>query len=131
MPAMGEALNVAQQAYEAFGRQDIPAFLNLVADEVDWKAVGPASLPHCSLRRNPAEVADFFTDLGSVEDLTVFEPREFMEAGENVAVLGYLEAYARDTNQKFQSEWVNVFTVRNGKITRYRGFSNTAARYGH
>ena len=59
MPAMGEALSVAQQAYEAFGRQDIPAFLNLVADEVDWKAVGPASLPHCSLRRNPAEVADF------------------------------------------------------------------------
>jgi uncharacterized protein len=128
---MGEGLHVVQQAYEAFARRDIPALLNLVADEVDWKVVGPASLPHCSLRRNPTEVADFFTDLGSVEELTVFEPREFMEAGENVTVLGYLEAYTRDTNQKFQSEWVNVFTVRNGKITRYRGFSNTAARYGH
>jgi uncharacterized protein len=128
---MGEGLNVVQQAYEAFARRDIPALLNLVADEVDWKVVGPASLPHCSLRRNPTEVADFFTDLGSVEELTVFEPREFMEAGENVTVLGYLEAYTRDTNQKFQSEWVNVFTVQNGKITRYRGFSNTAARYGH
>lgn len=128
---MGEGLNVVQQAYEAFARRDIPALLNLVADEVDWKVVGPASLPHCSPRRNPAEVADFFIDLGSVEDLTVFEPREFVEADENGTVLGYLEAYARDTNQKFQSEWVNVFTVRNGKITRYRGFSNTAARYGH
>jgi ketosteroid isomerase-like protein len=128
---MGEGLHVVQQAYEAFARRDIPALLNLVADEVDWKVVGPASLPHCSLRRNPTEVADFFTDLGSVEELTVFEPREFMEAGENVTVLGYLEAYTRDTNQKFQSEWVNVFTVQNGKITRYRGFSNTAARYGH
>ena len=131
MPAMGEALNVAQQAYEAFGRQDIPAFLNLVADEVDWKAVGPASLPHCSLRRNPAEVADFFAALGSVEELPVFEPREFIEAGENVTVLGYLEGYARDTNQKFQSEWAHVITVRNGKITRWRGFSNSAARYGY
>jgi uncharacterized protein len=128
---MGEGLHVVQQAYEAFARRDIPALLNLVADEVDWKVVGPASLLHCSLRRNPTEVADFFTDLGSVEELTVFEPREFMEAGENVTVLGYLEAYTRDTNQKFQSEWVNVFTVQNGKITRYRGFSNTAARYGH
>ena len=128
---MGEGLHVVQQAYEAFARRDIPALLNLVADEVDWKVVGPASLPHCSLRRNPTEVADFFTDLSSVEELTVFEPREFMEAGENVTVLGYLEAYTRDTNQKFQSEWVNVFTVQNGKITRYRGFSNTAARYGH
>ena len=75
--------------------------LNLVADEVDWKFVGPASLPHCSLRRNPTEVANFFTALGSVEELTVFEPREFIEAGENVTALGYLEGYARDTNQKF------------------------------
>ena len=68
---MGEGLNVVQKAYEAFARRDIPALLNLVADEVDWKVVGPASLPHCSPRRNPAEVADFFIDLGSVEDLTV------------------------------------------------------------
>jgi uncharacterized protein len=88
-------------------------------------------LPHCSLRRNPAEVADFFPALGSVEDLTVFEPREFIEAGENVTILGYLEAYARDTKIKFQSEWVHVFTVRNGKVTRWRGFSDTAAHYGH
>ena len=126
---MGEALNVVQQAYEAFGREDIPTFLNLVADEVDWKFVGP--LPHCSLRRSPAEVADFFAALGSVEALPVFEPREFIEAGENVTVLGYLEGYAFDTNQKFQSEWAHVVTVRNGKITRWRGFYNTAARYGH
>jgi hypothetical protein len=76
--------------------------LNLVADEVDWKFVGPASLPHCSLRRNSTEVvANFFTAFGSVEELTVFEPREFIEAGENVTALGYLEGYARDTNQKF------------------------------
>jgi hypothetical protein len=32
---MSEALNVVQQAYEAFGRRDIPALVNLVADEVD------------------------------------------------------------------------------------------------
>ena len=74
---MGEALSVVQRAYGAFGRLDIPALLNLIADEVDWKFVIPASLPHCSRRRNRAEVADFFTALGSVEELTVFEPREF------------------------------------------------------
>ena len=104
--------------------------LNLVADEVDWKFVGPASLPHCSLRRNPTEVANFFTALGSVEELTVFEPREFIEAGENVTVLGWVKSTARDTRHTFESEWVHVFTVTGGKITRWRGFFNTAAHYG-
>jgi uncharacterized protein len=61
----------------------------------------------------------------------VFEPQEFIEAGDSVTVLGYLEAFALDTNQKFQSEWVHVITVRDGKIIRWRGFYDTAARYGH
>jgi ketosteroid isomerase-like protein len=128
---MGEALNVVQQAYAAFGRRDIPAFLNLVADEVDWKFACPASLPHSGLRRNPAQVADFFSALDRVENLTVFEAREFIEAGENISVLGYVEGFVRDTKQTFKSEWAHVSTVRNGKITRWRGFVDTAARYGH
>ena len=128
---MGAALDVVQQAYAAFGRQDIPALLKFVAEKVDWKEICPGSLPYSGLRRTPPEVGQFFADIGEAEDITTFEPREFIEAGENVTVLGYLEGFARDTNQKFQSEWVHVFSVRNGKITRWRGFTDTAARYGH
>jgi uncharacterized protein len=128
---MSTALDITKQAYEAFGRRDIPALLKLVADEVDWKVVCPASWPHAGLRRNPAEVAEFFAALDRFEDLTMFEPREFIEAGENVTVLGYLESSARDMKQNYHSEWVHVSTVRNGKITRWRGFANTAALYGY
>jgi len=56
---MGAALDVVQKGFAAFGRRDIPALLKLVADEVDWKEVVPASLPYSGLRRNPAEVAEF------------------------------------------------------------------------
>jgi uncharacterized protein len=128
---MGAARDVIQQAYAAFSRQDIPALLKFVADEVDWEEICPASLPYSGLRRNPAEVGEFFADIGKAEDITTFGPQEFIEAGENVTVLGYLEGFARDTKQKFQTEWVHVFNVRNDKITRWRGFTNTAARYGH
>jgi uncharacterized protein len=41
---MSAALKIIQQAYEAFGRRDIPALLNLVADQVDWEFVGSANL---------------------------------------------------------------------------------------
>jgi ketosteroid isomerase-like protein len=128
---MGATLDVVQQAYAAFGRRDIPALLKLVADKVDWKEVCPASWPNSGLRRNPSEVAEYFTAVGQANDISVFEPREFIEAGENVTVLGYLEGSARDTKQKFQDEWVHIFTVQNGKITRHRMLSNTAARYGY
>jgi uncharacterized protein len=128
---MGAALDVVQQGYAAFGRRDIPALLTLLAEEVDWKEVCPASLPYSGLRRTPAEVAQFFAELSQAEDVTLFEPREFIEAGENVTVLGYAETIVRDTKQKIGSEWAQIFTVRNGKITRWRGFFDTAARLGH
>jgi ketosteroid isomerase-like protein len=128
---MDTALDITKQAYEAFGRRDIPALLELVADEVDWKMIGPANWPHAGLRRNPPEVAAFFADLSRFEDITLFEPREFIEAGDNVTVLGYLESSVRDTKQKYHSDWVHVSTVRKGKITRWRGFANTAAPFGH
>ena len=121
---------VVQQAYEAFGRQDVPAILKLVAEEVDWEFVGPASLAYAGRRRNHKEVAAFFADIPRADDIHTFEPREFIAAGEHVTVLGSESATAVETGTKFQSEWVHVFTVKKGKVTRWRGFANTAARYG-
>jgi uncharacterized protein len=123
-------LGVVKQSYAAFGRGDIPAIVNLVADQVDWQDVCPASLPYSGLRRNRAEVAKFFSESARVDEIKKFEPREFIVAGENVTVLGYIEGYARDTKQEFGTDFIHLFTVHNGKITRWRGFINTAARYG-
>jgi hypothetical protein len=40
-------LDVVKQAYEAYGRQDLPALLNLIAEKTDWRFIGPAS---CHMR---------------------------------------------------------------------------------
>ena len=127
---MGAAATIVQKAYEAFGRGDVPAILELVANDVDWELVGSPELEYAGRRRNRQEVADFFAGVQRLDDIHSFEPREFIEAGEHVTVLGWESTTARETGKKFDSEWVHVFTVKNGKVTRWRGFFNTAARYG-
>jgi uncharacterized protein len=87
---MGDALEITKQGYAAFGRRDIPALLKLVADEVDWQEAVPASVPYSGLRRNPAQVGEFFAAVDQAEDITVFDVRQFIEADEYVTVLGYL-----------------------------------------
>jgi uncharacterized protein len=128
---MGAALNVVQQAYVAFGQRDIPTLMNLIADEVDWECIAPATLPYAGRRRTPGQVAKFFESLAQADDIHAFEPREFIEAGENVTVLGWGKTTALDTQKLFETEWVHVFTVKGDKVTRWRGFFDTAARYGH
>ena len=128
---MRAALDVVKQAYEAYGRGDLPALLDLIAEKTDWKFIGSASLPYAGLRTDRKEVADFFTALAHADQTDVFEPREFIDAGEHVTVLGWTKVTARDTQKTFDTEWVQVFTVEGSKITRWRGFANTAARYGY
>jgi ketosteroid isomerase-like protein len=127
---MGTTTEIIQQVYAAFGRGDIPAVVNFVADEADWEFIGSANLPYTGKRRNKKEVTEFFEAVSRVDEIELFEPREFIEAGEHVTVLGWEKTTVRDTQKKFESEWVHLFTVKNGKITRWRGFFNTAARYG-
>ena len=36
---------VVQETYEAVGRGDIPALLDLLTDDVEWTFQGPSSIP--------------------------------------------------------------------------------------
>jgi hypothetical protein len=78
----GRSTRYSSARLRGFWRQDIPALLKLVADEVDWKEICPASLPYAGLRENPAEVGEFFSDITKAEDISVFEPQEFIGADE-------------------------------------------------
>lgn len=127
---MSEAVSVIQQIYAAFGRQDVPAILELVSETPDWEFVGSPGLAYAGNRRSREQVGEFFAAVGQNDDVHVFEPREFIAAGDHVTVLGWEKATARDTGNPFATEWMHLFTVRDGKVTRWRGFFNTAARYG-
>lgn len=56
----------AADIYAAFGRGDVPAILDALADDVLWDADWPTDypsrdgIPHLAPRRGPAEVAEFF-----------------------------------------------------------------------
>src|SRR5918994_4629624 len=52
---------VIRQAYEAFGRGDIPEVLDLLTDDVDWALQGPSVIPWAGPGRGREAVAEFFS----------------------------------------------------------------------
>ena len=127
---MQEAQNtkVVQDAYAAFGRGDIPALLANVADDVVWKGVYGAGshVPTAGERRGTAAVAEFFKQVAANVTFSRFEPKEFIATGDTVVALGH---YAATTpiGKGFDSDFAMVFTLRNGKITRFQEFCDSAA----
>jgi ketosteroid isomerase-like protein len=124
-----ENTKIVQEAYAAFGRGDVKSILDGLSDDVDWHAIVGASdkVPTSGRRVGKPAVTKFFTDLGGAVDFQQFEPREFIAEGDKVVTLGRYTGTSKTTQRQFSSDWVMVFTVRNGKIVHFREFADVAA----
>jgi uncharacterized protein len=129
MGAMSEQTNtrVVQQTYEALGRGDIPALLALLTDDVEWVYQGPDLIPFAGTRRGQKEVGEFFSLLADTLTFEQFVPREFVEQGDTVVVIGDERSRFNTTGHVVEQEWVHVYTFRDDKIAKLRSFENTAA----
>ncbi len=105
---------VVQQAYAAFGQGDIPAFLSLLTDDVEWSLPGPSVIPWAGTRHGQEGVTEFFSSIGETLEFERFEPREFVAQGDTVVVLGY------------ERSLVNRRAVRSSKSGRTSTNSGTA-----
>jgi uncharacterized protein len=127
---MGEADNikVVQEAYAAFGRGDVRAILDRLDDSVAWTAVYGAgsNVPMSGERRGKAAVAEFFELVATHVNFARFEPKEFVATGDQVVALGHYTAKT-SANKEFDSDFAMVFTMQNGKVTKFQEFLNTAA----
>ena len=124
--------NVAlvKQGYAAFQRGDIPAVLALLADDVEFVLHYPENPTLGGWYRGRAAVAQFFQRLGKEMEFTLFSPDEFIASGDRVVVLGRQAGRARSTGRHGELQWVHVYTVRDGKVSRFDEFldSHTLAQ---
>ena len=127
---MGEAENTkaVQDAYAAFSRGDVQAILDGLDDNIVWKGVYGAGLnvPMSGEKRGKAAVAEFFKLVGTHVNFTRFEPKEFIATGDKVVTLGHYTAKT-SAGKEFDSDFAMVFTMRDGKMTGFQEFLNTAA----
>ena len=128
---MREADNtkVVQDAYAAFGRADIATLFGLMADDVDWQPVIGAArqVPFSGKRAGKAAVGEFFRLVAESEEFQQFDPREFIAQGDTVVAIGHYRAVTKATGKGFDSDFAMVFTLREGKIVRFREFTDSAA----
>ncbi len=120
-------VNVVQRTYEAVGRGDIPALLDLLTDDVEWTLQGPSVIPFAGTRHGREAVAEFFSLVEETLEFLQFEPREFVAQGDKVVVLGYEHNLIKPTGRTFEQEWAHVYTLRDGKIVKSQFFEDTAA----
>lgn len=123
-----ENTRFVQSAYEAFGRGDMPALAEVMADDIEWVNPGdPDDDPNAGTFKGKEAVLGWFGGLASTLDFTTFEPQEFIAQDDKVVALVYAEATVRDTGRALVNHEAHVWTFRDGKIARFQNYQDTAA----
>ena len=116
---MGARAQVVEQAYEAFGRGDIPGVLALLDERVVWTS--PGTLPHGGTFKGQDEVGRFFAGLAAAWDDLGLDVEAVGEVGGDL-VVGVVRARGTRTGSGNAAEYgaVHLFDVSDGRITRFR-----------
>lgn len=120
-------LEIVQSGYEKFGSGDVEGLLKLFANDIKWTVPEIENAPFAGSRQGIEQVGQFFQQLSAAEDITNFEPAEFIASDDRVVVLGKSTATVRETGRTYSTDWVHVFRLENGKVTEFAEFFDNAA----
>jgi ketosteroid isomerase-like protein len=117
--------------YRAFAAGDIGALLKDLADDVSWDAdwqdnfTQRAGVPMFTPRRGPAQVAEFFAGLASL-DVADFQVLDFLASERQVAVQVVIEVAYPDGG-RYRDEELHLWTFgADAKVTALRHYVDTA-----
>ena len=122
-----ENIEVVQAGFEAWGRGEMEAMLELIDPGIEW-TVRP-DLPDAGIYRGHEELAKLFARFEEVLEDQWVEPQEFIDGGEDCVIVplhwgGRGKLSGVEVSERQGETW--VFTVQGGRVTRVTEFRRKA-----
>jgi ketosteroid isomerase-like protein len=114
-------LESVQAVYEAFGRGDVPAILEVLADDVEWDQDAPGyGIPIYEPGVGKEHVKRFFNAVQEGLEFRRFEPTNFLSGGNQVAVPINIEAKVKSSGNVLEALEIHLWTFGDdGKVSRF------------
>ena len=121
---MTNPVGVIRSFYDKLKVGDAAGALNLMSHDIEWIAMW-----HYKVNgRGPEHVAEgLFKPLAAEWSSFALTPSEFIVDGDTVVSLGRFSGVHGTTGQQVEAGYAHVWTVQEGKITRFRQYIDTLA----
>jgi ketosteroid isomerase-like protein len=116
-----------KKVYEAFTNRDINAILNLLSPDVEWGEPDNPYNPAAGTRHGHKGFLEWLEVGRQSEEIVVLEPKKFLTDNDTVAVVGYTKCIAKPTGKSYETDFVHLVTLKDGKIIRFQEFFDTYA----
>jgi uncharacterized protein len=119
-------IDIIRSIYAAFNAADGPGIMSLIAEGASWHNQGAANVPYSGSYNGKTEIPRFFQAIAESTTGGEVVAEEYIAQGERVVALGRYRATVRDTGAQIDCPIAHVFSVRDGKVVSWEGYSDTA-----
>jgi uncharacterized protein len=125
---MASNLETTKKAYELFKQGDISTLVNGIVDATcTWISPGPQDkLPWAGKFKGRQEIADFFVRVAQNLDFAEVAPREMIEQGATVVVIGMSSVRVKRTGKTVRENWVHICKYNQGRMVFFQEYTDTA-----
>jgi ketosteroid isomerase-like protein len=123
-------VDIVKRSYDAFAKHDLDGVMGDMHPEIVWHQA--QGLPHGGTYRGLDEVKRNIFDPLDEEWWNEFtaDPDEFLDAGQNVVVIGRYRGTAKDTGKQLDVPFVHIWTLEADKAIQFRQYLDTAGWVG-
>jgi ketosteroid isomerase-like protein len=111
----------------SFGRGDFGYVIDAHAEDVvsESPVSRTSTLPWAGTRTGRRELVEYFETMAAHVRPEAFRDVVFTASGDRVVVEGSNAGTVLATGERYDHDWVMVFTIRDGKVVRFRHFYDT------
>jgi uncharacterized protein len=124
---MSEPIDTVERIYAALDSDEIGPLLELCTDDVEIDYPGDGALAYGGRWSGRDGAARFVETHDAEEEILEFSPGRMVADGDDVLVQGIFRGRAKATGREWSTDFVHVMTVREGRLTRWKGYFDTSA----
>jgi ketosteroid isomerase-like protein len=117
---------VAEGAINAFLKGNIQEVLDVCTEDIIWTTHQNPDVPFAKTYEGKAGTGQFFNDLGSSVDFSVFTPGKYYGDEDMVFVKTHQAATVKATGKTYDHQMLMTFKLRDGKIAEFFAYVDSA-----
>jgi uncharacterized protein len=115
-------IGLIRAVYGAFARRDLAALLDGLHPQIEW-IEPPGKWPFAGVHRGHEELlAAVLVRLPDDCERLRTEPEEFLQADDQIVVLGHHRGRAAGDGSPFEVPFAHIWTMRDGSAVRFRSY---------
>lgn len=118
-------LQIIQDMYKNYAAGNMSAVLSCFDKDVIWERPGAPFIPFSGIFKGIEEVTKMFAIQATALSIKKFLPEKICTNEDTVVVLGHDTVDVVATGKTYSTNWVQSFTLKDGKIIHVRVYLDT------